>query len=335
MRQQLLGYLLGALDAPEQARVEQQIQRDPRLQQELEEIDSSLEPLRQQPQSPDPPEGLAQRTCEFVQREVERRHTTLASAAYSAAARTSGGGRRRWSMPDIIVAGGVIAAMALLFFPAIATSRYQSGITGCQDNLRLLQIALMQYADANYGNFPAVPTEGNLSFAGLYVPLLYHGGYAQNPRLFLCPANNRPNLLDSNDIPTLDQLDGQQGRALVRLQRRSGMDYAYNLGFIINGTYHGIRPKNRGTSAVIGDAPSIPLAGLQRSNHGGRGQNVLYVDGHVAFLKTCEANCDNVYLSDRNLVEAGRHWEDDVLGYSTASPVLIRTNLSTLSTDHN
>jgi len=336
MRQQLLGYLLGALDAPEQERVEEQLQRDPRLREQLEELDASLKPLREQPPFPEPPEGLAQRTCQFVKREIEHRQLTLASAASASAETATDGGRRRWSLADMVVAGGVIAATALLFFPAIANSRIESGKIGCQDNLRQLHIALMQYADANHGFFPAVPPEGELSFAGIYGPLLHHGGYAGDPRLFVCPAtntsdSNEPHSLARFRIPTLVDLRSCQGRALAALRRHAGGSYAYTLGFMINGTYYGVRQKGRGHFAIIADTPSAHLAGRQSDNHAGRGQNVLYGDGRVLFLKTCEAefDCDHLFLSDRNLVEAGRHWEDDVLGHSTASPVLVG-----LTTDH-
>jgi hypothetical protein len=319
MRQQLLGYLLGALDAPEQDRVEKQVQQDPQLCERLEELDASLEPLRQQRPLHVPPEGLAQRTCQFVEREIEQRHVALASD--SNAAEASAAGRRRWSLNDMIVAGGVIAAAALLFFPAIASSRFQSQKTGCKDHLRRLHVALMQYADANHGFFPAVPPQGKLSFAGIYGPLLHHGGYAVEPSLFFCPAVMDTNDEERPDIPTLMELRARQGRTLAVLQRRSGGNYGYTLGIIVNGAYSGVRERGRVHFAVMADAPSAHLAGRQSDNHAGRGQNVLYEDGHVHFLLTCQSDCDNVFLSERNLVEAGRHWDDAVLGPSTASPI--------------
>jgi len=216
-----------------------------------------------------------------------------------------------------------------LFFPAIASSRFQSQVTGCRDNLRLLHVALMQYADANHGFFPAVPREGELSFAGIYGPLLHHGGYAVDLGLFFCPAAIDTDHAEYPAIPTLTELRARQGRRLVGLQRRSGGSYGYTLGIVINGTYYGVRDEGRVHFAVMADAPSAHLAGRQSDNHAGRGQNVLYGDGHVHFLPTCQSDCDNVYLSDRNLVEAGRHWDDAVLGHSTASPLLYPVGLTT------
>ena len=45
MREELIGYLLGALDAEEQARVEEALRGNEELQHELELLAESLEPL--------------------------------------------------------------------------------------------------------------------------------------------------------------------------------------------------------------------------------------------------------------------------------------------------
>lgn len=330
MRQQLLGYLLGALESAEEDRVEEQLQQDPALCEQLEELDASLEPLRQQ-RSPYPaPKGLAQRTCQFVEREIEQSQVGLASAAGVVPETSSTGDRtRHWSLADMVTAGGVMTAMALLFFPAIANSRFQSQVTGCQDNLRLLHVALMQYADANHGFFPAVPGTGELSFAGIYGPLLHHGGYAVDPGLFHCPAVADSTHCKSLEIPTMLELQARHDRQLALLRRRAGGDYGYSLGTVVNGTYCGVRHRGRVHFAVMADAPSQSRAARQSINHAGHGQNVLFEDGHVHFLVKCQADFDNVFLSDRHLVEPGRHRDDAVLGYCTDSPAIYQVGLTT------
>ena len=69
MREELVGYLLDALDADERATVEQRLRQDSQLQHELELLHESLEPLRADEGSFDPPQGLAARTCAFVVRQ--------------------------------------------------------------------------------------------------------------------------------------------------------------------------------------------------------------------------------------------------------------------------
>jgi prepilin-type processing-associated H-X9-DG protein len=58
------------------------------------------------------------------------------------------------------------------------------------------------------------------------------------------------------------------------------------------------------------------------ANHGGRGQNVLYLDGHVEWRTNRNAgiNGDDIFVNWDNQVFAGRAREDTVLGSSDATP---------------
>ncbi|MCA9163069.1 MAG: hypothetical protein KDA62_08820, partial [Planctomycetales bacterium] len=71
MREDLLGFLLGALDATERQRIERKLEADPQLREQLEEIRRKLDPLESIRDDEDawenePPFGLADRTCDFV-----------------------------------------------------------------------------------------------------------------------------------------------------------------------------------------------------------------------------------------------------------------------------
>jgi hypothetical protein len=64
-------------------------------------------------------------------------------------------------------------------------------------------------------------------------------------------------------------------------------------------------------------------ASLSSLNHGRKGQNVLFEDGHVEFLQGCNAEgCpDNIFLNDRGQPTAGVHANDAVIGPSHAHPL--------------
>ena len=64
-QEELLGYVLGALDAQEQRNVQQLIDQNPELEEQLLEIKNSLLPLDCLDTS-GPRPGLARRTCEMV-----------------------------------------------------------------------------------------------------------------------------------------------------------------------------------------------------------------------------------------------------------------------------
>ena len=68
----------------------------------------------------------------------------------------------------------------------------------------------------------------------------------------------------------------------------------------------------------MADAPSLYLASYQTSNHGARGQNVLFEDGHVRHMRTCR-DCpysDDVFHNDQGKLAPGTHANDSVIAPS-------------------
>jgi hypothetical protein len=66
MREDLLGYLLGALEPDEEREVEDRLEADPELRQRLRVIRRGLEPLSSDDGLIDAPPGLAARACNFI-----------------------------------------------------------------------------------------------------------------------------------------------------------------------------------------------------------------------------------------------------------------------------
>src|SRR2546425_88207 len=104
MRNNLIGYLLEALDPAERQTVEEQLGQDPQLREELKLMERSLEPLRGDDGHFDPPAGLAQRTCNYVA-------TYLSEAADAPPANVS---RSHWTAADFVVAAGIFFAASML-----------------------------------------------------------------------------------------------------------------------------------------------------------------------------------------------------------------------------
>lgn len=70
-QEDLLGYVLGALDAPEHREIQQLIDQNPEIEEELLRIKSSLLPLDELDSGKSRP-GLARRTCEAVAAHVKQ-----------------------------------------------------------------------------------------------------------------------------------------------------------------------------------------------------------------------------------------------------------------------
>lgn len=184
-QEDLLGYLLGALDAREQEQVEQLIDQQPRLEEKLLAIKAALAPLEQLDEPQGPPPGLARRCCQFVamtSREMARSEAVAHSTADFASQGQAANSPRRtplelktkqpvapfadepaprlgsgWSLMDFVFACTAAMLVGAILLPALSAARFNSRVTACQNNLRSVYNSLAQYAENHEGRFPKFP----------------------------------------------------------------------------------------------------------------------------------------------------------------------------------
>jgi hypothetical protein len=322
-KQQLLGYLLGALDDAEREEVEQLLEANPHWQDELQSLMATLEPLAESYEEVDPPPGLAHRTCAVIAARCAKVVVRPASAWLQRNMQRDVRGGSRWTIADVVVAAGICLAAAFLFFPVIAQSRYQARRIACQKNLQELGVSLISYSEkAGQGYFPEVPIEGNRKFAGIYAPILAEAGYLVDNRVIVCPSSPLSAGREQWKMPTLDEIDEASGTKLIMIQRSAGGTYGYNLGVMVDGRHRA--PKNQGRRhfALMGDAPRIMMNGYRSLNHEGRGQNILFEDGHVEYLVECQdgGHPDHPFQNRFGWMEAGIDVNDAVVAPSPTPP---------------
>lgn len=325
-REQLLGYLLHALEDDERQQVERQLEDDPSLIDELQTLRASLQPLTETYEDFEPPRGLAERACSRVDQQRQREQVELADSGLSAAMSGASTSRSRISVADVVVTAGIVLAAVLIFFPAIASSRYASRLAHCQNNLRQLGLALVNYSDKLGGGFfPAVATRGNRAFAGIYGPTLIDTGYLEESSNLICPASPLADELPAYQVPTLDEIDRATPQAIIVIRQHAGGSYGYNLGVIVQGVHVAPRNKSRASFALMADAPSLFWQDNRSTNHAGQGQNVLYEDGHYQFVVITDHDAawlDNPFRNRRGVVEAGVDENDAVIAPSFRPPFM-------------
>ena len=167
VQEQLLGYLIGALDDSERRRVEWRLQTDPQWQAELAAVRESLQPLRLAQRTYAPPAGLASRTCQKVallaapavepiaqawayQHRAPWRARRMSPAVVPPSSTAS------WSWVDLTVAASILVALSLLIFPAVQKNRDHARMMACQGNLRQLGLGVAQLRQAH----PELPFAG-------------------------------------------------------------------------------------------------------------------------------------------------------------------------------
>jgi hypothetical protein len=315
MREQLLGYLLGALDPAEQAAVEARLAEDPQLRNELETLRAHLAPLddsydeAEEENELDPPPDLGSRTYRFV-----RNHANWSAVGQAPAANSN------WRAPDYIIAAGIFLAATMLVFPAVHRSRVDARVAVCQDHMRVVGLGLSQYAVV-YRYFPYVPPVGRFAACGIYAPILQQHGLLPDSSVMVCPdsalAENR-----EFRIPTLDDLRLADAETLQQLHRIMGGSYGYHPGHIEDNRYVATQFATRDFFAMLADA--VDEMGTDgTANHGHRGQNVLLQSGRVVFILKPRLfdNGDHIYVSDFGARGAGRGPNDISISNSANPPI--------------
>ena len=337
-QEELLGYVLGALDAQEQRNVQQLIDQNPDLEEQLLEIRNSLLPLDCL-DTAGPRPGMARRTCEKVANSQSNQEEVDCSVAEFSTTLLPGRGKdvepklspsktnersllhpSSWSLPDFVMAFGLMAIVAGILFPTISYTRFNSRVLACQNNMRELGTAFMQYSETNCGYFPEIRREGNVFTNGCYAPMLKDAGLVNDDNLFACPGigADAPGVY----IPRIETIKTASGKQLGHLRRTMG-HYGYSMGYCDeHGSY--CPPQNSGRAHVLllADMPSLSAAGRVSANHGRWGQNCLFEDGHVDFVRGESIGGDAIFVNDYNLVAPGCRPGDNVIAPNHLSPAI-------------
>lgn len=335
MDENLVGYLLNALDPDTHRQVESHLRTDPEAQRRLEVLRRALRPLAADAEEEEPPPGLWVRTLGHVAHDQCRRRAADAPpagrAAYRALPRAPRPGgeaepaRSWWRRADVLVAAGVLFAVLSLGVSVLPGLWQHQQRLACQNNLRLFGQALSAYSVNHDHEFPKVEAEPPRNVAGIFVPMLRDSGVMPADVTLCCPGGgNRP-----APCPTLAELEDLRRRRPEDFQaavRRLAGCYAYSLGYgPAPDDHHGLRDDDGDGLPILADRPDFAGGRVgpgNSPNHGGRGQNVLYIDGHVRFCtaRTVGVNRDDIYVNQHGDVAAGRDLLDSVLGASSATP---------------
>ena len=307
----LLDLAIGQVDPDRRASLERQVAADPALDEKLERLSTRLGVLREDGlDALEPPRDLAARTIARVAEHRQRR-----SLLDFAPVRVP----FRWA--DVAVAAGIFVAGLLTLLPAVQRGRERVSQASCTFNLQQLGLALRQYSNA-HNSYPYVPAGSPAARAGTFAVQLHDGGLLPDVANLDCPGNgpsaNGKHLPHYRELCKIDA-DCPDGSPCLH-----HIDYAYNLGYEHSPGRPGPVP-----AAMPGHLQSgvplladLPAHGQHRTifagnslNHAGRGQNVLFSDGHNAFHPTRRLSPvdDDMYLNRHNAPAPGLSAEDSVL----------------------
>ena len=350
MHEDLLGYLLGALEPHEMERVAAWLREDPAAREQLDQIQRSLRPLEEHyhPNESTPPELISRTLNQLPPLPTAHQGPThqgpvahqdpMGEASQNAlpnmqpSTHRLRSGNLTWL--DMAALSAAAAVLLALLVPAMAEGRFQARRTACQDQLRGLGVAITTFVNrSEQQRLPAVAESGPEAFAGVYAVRLADAGLIEDDAVRWCPSLDAPGdaehpFADLNQLPSLEQLHQSSANELDRFQQYAGGHFAYTLGVIDQNHFASPRFESRSSFAVLSDAPmaGTPSEANYRKaiGHDGRGINILYEDGRVQFVgvRSLDVMPDHPLFNHRGEVEAGVNVDDASLAPSWRPPFI-------------
>jgi len=322
MQDRIAEYLFGLMEPAPRAEMDEALRRNPELRQQTDLIRQAIAPLGDDVEEEEFSAELHTATLAKVAEHLCAEHE-LPHAPATIADRHFGGERRWYQRVDVIVAACLALFAVGLAAPFLLRSQTAARVAECQDNLRQLYGALRTYRD-QHGHFPSVAERPPHIAAGMVVPLLREAGVLPAEASLRCPNAAPPG--EPLEVVGAAQVQAMTPEEFENQAARLSPYYAYSLGF----RDHAGRLLPPGETeevpqslnALMSDAPpAFGVIGNSR-NHEGKGQNVLFSDGHVRFatIRTVGYRGDDIFLNRDRKVAAGLGAQDAVLGWSGAHP---------------
>jgi hypothetical protein len=320
MDDNLLGYLLNALEPDEHRQVEEYLQTQPATAAKLERLRQMVAPLSADAEQAVPPSNLLVGTLALIA-EVKCR-PPLPPAPPTPRPKERRPRDWHWiRRADIVLAASLLLVAGGLVSTWIMHTHEQAQRLNCQNNLHKWWGSLEKYSDGHANSFPCVEETGPHAVAGIFVPMLNDAGLVTADMSVGCPAQR---LIGAPPYSTqgLEQMFRSDLNGYQAVAPSLARDYGYTLGYRDEmGQLQGLRRDSGDLLPLLADRPPLVPAG-DSPNHGGLGQNVLYIGGHVRWCKerTVGVDLDDIYLSKNGRIEAGLNRADSVLAPSEATP---------------
>jgi hypothetical protein len=293
----LIDYASGELEDSEKVRVEQRLAADESFRKLHQDIQNTLQALSMLPRA-EANDDLVARTLAGIRR---ARQTEALIAREEAKRRAAA---PTFSLRELGVAAAAMVLIAVALVPSLRQARHISVAGQCASNVGQIGSGMLAYANANDDYLPVADGQarawlpqaaGGGAFSNSSVLFrLIRAGYV-SPTAFRCPAGGSETFqatADMTDFPASKYISysyqhtlGPRGLRITDPQLQKVLD---KMAILADST------------PLFDDGEFVPagLSDKSSANHGGRGQNVLFMDRHVEWAEHPDVgvNKDNIFL---------------------------------------
>jgi len=192
-----------------------------------------------------------------------------------------------FTLIELLVVIAIIGILAGILLPVLSRARESARKTQCMSNVKQIGMGLIMYANENSETFPS-STASNPSMASLN---MLYDTYISDNKVFNCPSDTSVTAATNAGMSVYTSGGSQ---AFTQTQSSYGYDRSHTQA-------------DDADVALLADRPpaGTPDSTTSSANHNGRGQNIVYVDGHVEFVNSPLAGWyssdgttrDNIYLN--------------------------------------